>query len=241
MYKVLSGYYNEIFPLKEPRISFVRSFLKLVPCRILDAGCAAGQLAVVLAGEGHKVTGIDLDAGLIQAAKQEAGSHGLEINFAVMNMMDIDAHFPSHSFDAVLCLGNTLVHLQSPAEIAEFMQKVYRVLKKEGVFIIQIVNYDHVLAKGITELPVIDTEHVRFERHYIYDKDKHKMHFQTRFTVKKDMTYFEDEVSLYPLVQSELDSLIKKTFNEVSYYGDFAAKAYTIDSPALIAAARKRN
>lgn len=153
-----------------------------------------------------------------------------------MNMVEIAAHFPAHSFDIVLCLGNTLVHLPSLDEIGEFIKKVSGLLKEDGVFIVQVVNYDHVLAKGISQLPVIDTEHVRFERHYIYDKSKHKMRFQTSLTVKKNMAEFEDEVLLYPLTQSEIDLLIKKAgFNKVGYFGDFSAGEYTTGSPALIA------
>ena len=209
----------------------------------MDVGCATGQLAATLARDGHEVTGIDLDATLIDMARKDAAAHGLKVNFEVMDMTEVAANFSSCSFDMVLCLGNTLVHLPSLEEIGGFIKKISGVLKKGGVFIVQVVNYDHVLARGITELPVIDTEHVRFERHYVYDRVNHRMHFRTNFTVKENMNYFEDEVLLYPLTQSELDSLIKSAgFNEVSYFGDFSAKEYTIkkytiESPALIAVA----
>lgn len=236
MYHSLAPYYKEIFPLKEMALSFVRSFLKKTPARVLDVGCAVGQLAVTLARDGHDVAGIDLDAGLIKIARKDAAIHGIKINFEIMNMVEIAANFPAHSFDIVLCLGNTLVHLLSLEEIGEFIKKVSGLLKKDGVFIVQVVNYDQVLAKGISQLPVIDTEHVRFERHYIYDKGKHKIHFRTTLTVKKNMAKFEDEVMLYPLTQSEFDLLLKKAgFNNVGYFGDFSAREYTTGSPALIA------
>ncbi len=240
MYRSIAPYYEEIFPLKEATISFIRSFLKGAPSRVLDTGCAVGQLAVALARDGYNVTGIDLDAAMIETAKKDTSNRGLMINFEAMDMMEIDAYFAPHSFDMVLCLGNTMVHLQSTGEIGRFIKKVFDLLKKQGTFIIQVVNYDHVLARGITELPVIDTPHARFERHYIYDQARHRMHFQTRFTVKEDMTYFEDEVLLYPLTRSELDSLIKHAgSNEAVFYGDFSANKYTNESPALIAVARR--
>lgn len=240
MYRSIAPYYEEIFPLKGATISFVRSFLKGAPSRVLDTGCAVGQLATALARDGHDVTGIDLDAAMMETARKDAANRGLKVYFETMNMMDIDAHFAPHSFDMALCLGNTMVHLQSPEEIGRFIKKVFDLLKKQGTFIVQVVNYDHVLARGITELPVIDTPHVRFERHYIYDPANHIMHFQTRFTLKEERKQFQDEVLLYPLTGSELDALIKDAgFSEAVYYGDFAANKYTAESPALIAVARR--
>ena len=238
MYRLIAPYYEEIFPLKEATLSFIRSFLKGDRSRILDTGCAVGQLAAALARDGHDVTGVDLDAAMIETARKDAANRGLKVDFETMDMMEIDAHFASHSFDMALCLGNTMVHLQSPEEIGRFIKKVFDLLKKHGTFIVQVVNYDHVLAGGITELPVIDTPHVRFERHYIYDRTNHIIHFQTRFTLKEEEKHFEDEVLLYPLTRNELDSLIKAAgFSGAVYYGDFSANKYTDESPALIAVA----
>lgn len=238
-YKPIAAYYEEIFPLKEPKISFIRSFLKKEPFKILDIGCATGQLAMALAGEGHEVAGIDLDRVMIERAKKDAAEHGLKVDFMVMNMMDINTHFNANSFDMVLCLGNTMVHLESLEEIGRFIKKVYNLLKKQGEFIVQVVNYDAVLGKGIKELPIIDTEHVRFERRYVNDKTAHKIRFCSRLIVKETMESVENEVFLYPLTKGELVPLLKDAgFGEMDYYGNFQKEAHTTDSPALIAAAR---
>jgi glycine/sarcosine N-methyltransferase len=240
MYQSITPYYKEIFPLKEVTLSFVRSLLKGTSCHVLDIGCAVGQLAAALAREGHTAAGIDLDASMIETARKDTANLHLKVNFQAMDMMLMDAHFAARSFAMALCLGNTMVHLQSLEEIGQFIKKVFAVLKNQGTFIIQVVNYDHILAGEITELPVINTPHVLFQRHYDYDPVRHRMHFQTSFTLKEEETLIEDEVLLYPLTHSELDTLIKDAgFSEAVYYGDFSANKYTHESPALIAVARR--
>lgn len=240
-YKPIAVHYEEIFPLKEPKVSFVRSFLEKGPSKILDIGCAVGQLAMALAGQGHEVTGIDLDEDMVHKARKEAPGRGLKADFFVMDMMTVDKHFRSNSFDMVLCLGNTMVHLQSPEEMQVFITKVFRLLNENGVFIVQVVNYDAVLGRGIKELPVIDTEHVRFERGYRYDKADHKIRFRSRLTVKKDKEIFENEILLYPLTCGEMGLLMDRAgFHQVEYFGNFGKDFHTIDSPALIVVSRSK-
>ena len=240
-YKPIAAHYEEIFPLKEPTVSFVRSFLEKEPSKILDIGCAVGQLAMALAAQGHEAAGIDLDEDMIRKARKKASDQGVKSDFSVMDMMAVDKHFRSNSFDMVLCLGNTMVHLQSLEEMQIFITKVFRLLKENGVFIVQVVNYDAVLGSGVKELPVIDTGHVRFERGYRYDKDDHKIRFCSRLTVKKDKEIFENEILLYPLTREEMGLLMDRAgFHQVEYFGNFGKDLHRINSPALIVVSRSK-
>ncbi|MCP5101791.1 MAG: class I SAM-dependent methyltransferase [bacterium] len=236
-YERLTDYYEEVFPLREGKVSFVRSFLDKPASRVsrvLDIGCAVGQLSNLLAGEGHVVTGIDLDAGMVKRAEADAAA-----DFAAMDMMEVDRRFSVHSFDMVLCLGNTLVHLHSLEEMGIFIKKIFNLLKEGGVFILQVVNYDAVLGRGIKALPVIDVEHVRFERGYEYDEVGHRVRFRSNLTVKDSGEVVKSEVLLYPLTRGELESLmVGAGFRDVEYFGNFQKVPHSIDSPALIAAGR---
>ena len=49
--------------------------------KVLDVACGSGNLAIVAAKKGADVTGIDIAANLVEAAKNRAAAHGLEINF----------------------------------------------------------------------------------------------------------------------------------------------------------------
>ncbi len=44
------------------------------PSRVLDLGCGTGSLSVLLAGQDHRVTGVDLSPRMIELARAKAGS-----------------------------------------------------------------------------------------------------------------------------------------------------------------------
>jgi SAM-dependent methyltransferase len=73
--------------------------------RLLDLGCGAGRNAVPLAGQGWRVTGVDLSRPMLQAAVERARREHLESRFqvALAPMDRIPAM--SRSFDLVVAHG----------------------------------------------------------------------------------------------------------------------------------------
>ncbi|MFC7534763.1 class I SAM-dependent methyltransferase [Actinoplanes sp. GCM10030250] len=69
------------------------------PLDVLDAGTGSGQVAMVLAGLGHRVTGIDLSAGMIEQARQHASTVAGGPDFQLGDA--VSPSFPDGSFDAV--------------------------------------------------------------------------------------------------------------------------------------------
>lgn len=51
------------------------------PSRVLDLGCGTGSLSVLLAGQGHRVTGVDLSPRMIELARAKAA--GSTVDFSV--------------------------------------------------------------------------------------------------------------------------------------------------------------
>ncbi|RGC69354.1 Demethylmenaquinone methyltransferase [Micromonospora sp. MW-13] len=69
------------------------------PLDVLDVGTGTGQAAVLLAGLGHRVTGIDLAEGMLERARQHAAAMA---NGPVIQHGDaVHPDFPAGSFDAV--------------------------------------------------------------------------------------------------------------------------------------------
>ncbi|WP_432564158.1 class I SAM-dependent methyltransferase [Kineococcus sp. SYSU DK003] len=63
---------------------------------VLDVGTGSGYVAHLLAGLGHRVTGIDLAGGMLERAREHGGT-------AVFRAGDaVDPPFPAASFDAVV-------------------------------------------------------------------------------------------------------------------------------------------
>ncbi|MCK5059380.1 MAG: class I SAM-dependent methyltransferase, partial [Candidatus Aminicenantes bacterium] len=185
IYEKISEYYERIFPLKKGKVTFLESLLKKENQKILDLGCATGELALALSSKGHRVIGIDLDKNMVNMARSKAKSEGTKNRFYVKDMLDVGMDFPENSFDAVLCLGNTLVHLKNLDEIGNLIKGVFSILKRDGIFILQVVNFEGVLTGQINGLPLLENDTFAFERKYQYDKNHHHVMFKTSLFLKK--------------------------------------------------------
>jgi glycine/sarcosine N-methyltransferase len=238
-YQSIAEWYDWIFPLDLSQVEFVRRHVRIPvnATKILDAGCGTGSLAVALAEAKFDVTGIDADSKMIRLAKVKAGSSP-NVRFEVMDMRDMIGHFGSSAFGCALCFGNTLVHLTKMDGIFAFIRQIRILLKDGGLFLLQILNYDHILDKDITKLPLIENERIRFERIYRFDETSGLMRFRTVLTVKSENRSIENEASLLPIRKEELEAvLVKSGFHAVQWYGDFSGNPFTEESLPLVAAA----
>ncbi|BCB88836.1 class I SAM-dependent methyltransferase [Phytohabitans suffuscus] len=75
------------------------SALPAAPLEVLDVGTGSGQVAMILARLGHRVTGIDLSEGMLGHARQHATTIPDGPNFQRGDA--VDPAFPPASFDAV--------------------------------------------------------------------------------------------------------------------------------------------
>ena len=188
--------------------------------QILDIGCATGELAFNLANEGAKVIGIDLNEDLLKQAKSKRIHSNLQ--FQPGNMLELGTDFHKKQFDAVLCFGNTLVHLPATDLIQQMLNGALSVLKPGGIFLMQILNYDYILAEQVSELPLIETENIKFIRKYKFKKNSPLILFQTDLHLKKEKRVVSGETSLFALTSNELVGLLKKSgFKEIELYSNF--------------------
>ena len=240
-YKTIAGFYDEIFPLKDTKLSFITSLLNKERLAILDIGCAGGDLALALSKKGHRVTALDRSREMVDLAREKAKNNGSKVEFLEKDMENVGTDFSPSSFDAVLCFGNTLVHLENPGKMEEFFKGVLKILKDEGIFLLQIVNYDHVLAEGLDKLPTIERENFIFRRNYFYDADAHRIRFRVGFSIKDRGVTEESVESLYPLTFAELNTALTGAgFSDLQFFGSEDRTPFRKESPALIAAGSKR-
>lgn len=230
-YRQLSQYYDEVFPVGDEEMRFVGGFLKGRK-RILDMGCGTGNKTVILAGDAETV-GFDANPGMIDTAARDNAKPN--IRYLVLDMLAMEKEFQPASFDAALCLGNTLAHLTRPNDLTEFLRQTRRVLEAGGECIFQILNYDRILDNNVSTLPLIDTKHVLFHRSYEWRSGA--MHFVTELEVKDGGTYHNDIV-LHPIRKQELADALELTgFIRPEYFGSYAGEPYDKHSFHLIARA----
>lgn len=237
-YSSISKYYSEIFPYQPMQLQFVKNRVgDLKGKNILDIGCATGELAFQLAGEGAKVIGIDLNEDLLSQANNHndfriADSKKREPEFAspvfqVGNMLELVTDFQEKQFDNILCFGNTLVHLPSLMLMRQMFEGVFKVLKPGGYFLLQILNYDFILGEPVTELPVIDSENIRFVRKYVIEDKSPLIRFQTQLEIKKEERTVNNETLLFALKSADLVELLEETgFKEIELFSNFKQEPF---------------
>ena len=110
---------------------------------ILDIGTGTGFFALLLAAQGHRVTGIDLTPDMVAEARRVAGQLGVEAEFHVMDAER--PNFPPHRFDAIVTrnLTWTLPHL--PMAYAAW----HTLLRPGGV----LVNFDGDYCRETYDVP----------------------------------------------------------------------------------------
>ena len=114
--------------------------------KILDIGCGLGVTSVPLSTFGYKITGIDHDKKVIEAAAENGKKFGKEILFQLLDIFNMDKEYGKDSFDVCIS-GGVLEHFSrdeirdiidkqlhlAPLVIASFPIRTSRTLKHYGV------------------------------------------------------------------------------------------------------------
>lgn len=121
---------------------FDRLFQERGARRVLDAACGTGHHAIALAKGGYQVVGADLSAAMVERARQNAESAAVDARFFVAGFGQLAKL--DETFDAVLCLGNSLPHLLSEEAVSAALADFAAALQPGGLLVIQNRNFDRV-------------------------------------------------------------------------------------------------
>lgn len=237
-YKILSKYYDIVFPLSEMKLDFIEENINK-NSQILDLACGSGNYALALSERGHNVTAVDLDNNMIENLREKGKNNNQHIEAVTMNMKDIKKL--NKKFDCIICIGNSLVHLDNEEEINDFLKECFECLNSGGKLVIQIVNYDRIIKYNIDELPTINREKqgVIFERKY--RKEEGKIVFKGILNIiNEEKDTYENEVRLYPLKSENMVHRLKSSgFSNIELYGDYKKSKYSDQSFFTIAVVSK--
>lgn len=231
--------YDQLFPFNAKQSEWIEKGLGqlLVGKRILDMGCGTGSLAINLARKSASVDAFDFDPEMVEMA-EEKRPQALNLRFRQGDMLQLEAMYQQVTFDAVVCLGNTMVHLQDINQVKDILRSVSIRLKDRGRFFMQIVNYDRVVDQEVDHLPTIETSDYTFVRNYEYRTDG-RIDFATVLKDKKDGVELKSSVPLLPLRKDAVVSLLKEFFSEVNCFGGFDQSEWRPDSFHLVIEAVK--
>lgn len=232
-YKLLTPYFDQIFPTNKNTQHFLSTHLRKGG-KILDVGAGTGNMALALAKEGFTVTATEPEERMAEEIRIKALAETISLTIETKAMQQLDGF--TETYDGIYCIGNTLPHLKSLEEINQFFQVAFKMINGNGVFILQIVNFERVLGKKDFSFPVIRKEHFEFQRHY--DVAGENIHFTTTLTAEGKTQ--SNTISLYPATASQLLPLLESCgFKEINTYGNFTSSPYSIDTPAFIVTAKK--
>lgn len=117
------------------------------PLRILDVGCGTGFFTILLAKQGHQVTGTDLTPDMVANARILAKEELVNCDFEIMDAEHLS--FADNSFDVVISRNLTW----TLPEAAQAYKEWTRVLKPGGVLLNFDANYGAVDFAETSDLP----------------------------------------------------------------------------------------
>ncbi len=107
---------------------------------LLDIGCGNGYFMALCQSKGYEVQGVDISAWAAKYATEELG-------FKVTVGEIEDVNMPTRFFD-IITMWHFLEHTRNPLKV---VQKANTWLKRDGVLIIEVPNYDGTDARGYGE------------------------------------------------------------------------------------------
>lgn len=213
------------------------------PVRVLDAACGTGMHAIALARKGYQAAGADFSAGMVERAWANAQAAGAQVPFIRAGFGEIAdtiraESFPSEKsdllpFDALLCLGNSLPHVLTAADLAKALEDFAACLRPGGLALIQNRNFDAVLQqreRWMEPQPYRegDREWI-FLRFYDYEANG-LIRFNIVTLYREGQGTWQQQVTstqLYPLRQAELVGALEAAgFDEIESMGGMNVAAF---------------
>jgi SAM-dependent methyltransferase len=203
------------------------------PMRILDLACGFGRHTNRLAALGYSMTGVDLSAGFLQIARQQAARMDVQVDYQQADMREIAFE---DEFDWVMLLFTAFGYFPD-AENLQVLVNVSRALKKGGQLVFDTLNRD-AIAKDFHPAFVIEKEGNLMIDRLSFDSLEGRFYDKRiviRDGVRKDKPYF---VRLYN--SNEIKDLLSSAGMLLeNVYGSFDRKEFKMDSHRMVVVARK--
>lgn len=224
MYQKLAKYYDIVFPINKAEEDFLSTHIRKSHKTALDLGTGTGTTAFHLESLGLKVSALDISDEMISLARSKYPA----INFIIYDILNY-LKKSEETYHVITCFGNTLAHL-TPVQLSTFFKLVGERLKKRGVLLIQILNYNNILKNRPEQLPKIEKGNVLFERFYQYYNDK--ILFETKIYLDKKLVHQGDTI-LYPHLKETFEESLTKYNFSYKIFGQFYPSYWSENSSHL--------
>ena len=139
--KLLAGHYTWMRGGYDEKVAEYRDFFERIGVspqhtgRALDLGAGSGFQSVALADLGFEVLSIDPSETLLEELRGRMRKR--RIRPVPGDIRDPDLYAASSPFEIVICMGDTLTHLDSSGEVARLISGTGAALQKGGTLILE--------------------------------------------------------------------------------------------------------
>jgi SAM-dependent methyltransferase len=217
----LAPYYAWISGGVELNLEQNRNFFKnhgiqpLDTGRAFDLGAGCGFQSIPLTEIGFNVVAMDLSARLLAELKHNAP------HLPIATICDDITHFSTYvrgNIDLVVCMGDTLTHLEDLEIVAALIQQAYAALAPGGQMILSFRNLTRALVGLDRFIPVRSSDTTIFTCFLEYEKNAVQVH-DIVYEKKKDRWTLHKSAYRKLIISAEWtqDTLQEAGFNIESY------------------------
>jgi 2-polyprenyl-3-methyl-5-hydroxy-6-metoxy-1,4-benzoquinol methylase len=213
------------------------SVLQTLPANtVIDMGCGTGVHAIALALLGCDATGVDISENMLVRARVHAADAGAAVRFL---QGDFLTTAPSAPFDLLLCLGNSLPHLESRAVLVAVLRHWRALCAPGGHVLIQLLNYRRVLERRERIVNIRRSGGDTIIRFYDFLDDALQFNILTVREAGGSMTHSLQSTRLIPFVESDFVSAASAAgFSDVRTYDSLAFNPFSDAGTDLVAVLR---
>lgn len=156
-------------------------------CRVLDAPCGIGRVAIPLARLGFEVTGIDLSPHLVGVADKKAAQFKLasgRARFLVGDMRDLGSKFAPSSFDVVLNVFTSIGYGPEEDDLRYF-RDARAVTRRGGLLLISGLRNRDYIARNPSQNVYEESRKLLVLDTYSFDSARSRERGVWRFYLKR--------------------------------------------------------
>lgn len=188
----------------------------------IDAGAGTGFHSILLGTLGVRVTAVDVSGAMLSVLGDRVSALGLSVATVEGSLLALGSVAPA-PVDAVVCMGNTVAHLLRSEEQERFASECASAIRPGGTLVLQLLNYDRILARRERIQNVRERGGMIFIRFYDFLDDG--IHFNILRLEPKASGFGHTltTVRLNPIRRDAIVSLLERAgFSSVETYGGLA-------------------
>lgn len=192
---------------------------------IMDLGCGTGLLANAYAKRGHRVTGVDPAAQMLEAGRQK--EFGNNIDWVQSTCQDLNL---AKSFDLIIMTGHAFQVLLSEDEVRKCFLTMKNHLKENGLIVFESrnPNYNWKDSWNYNVDLEFEGKPVKESREFLSMQDR-KITFVLNYQFPDQSLQSKSELLFLPL-KSITDLLIECGLKIKELHGDWDRSSYIEDS-----------